>query len=178
MPYVRTLTQLELPADYIRMPGTYWTPNPQFVDELTRFLENKRVLEIFAGNGYLAGLLSARGIDIRATTQFSGHDGHERGVYFDVEDVDAISAVHNYGPGHDVLLVCWPTVTTAVLHAVSLWGPDRDIVFVGEVTDHSKNHLGGCGTDAFFEHMSFTKRFETYKGNYIEQALVGRYVSP
>jgi hypothetical protein len=178
MAYARNLTRLQLPVAYARLPGTYWNPNPQFIDELVQFLDGKRVLEIFSGNGYLAALLAARGIAIRSTTQFSGHDNHEQGVYYDVEELDAVSAVNTYGHAHDVLLVCWPTVTPAVLHAVSCWGSDRDIVFIGEVTDYSKNHLGGCATDAFYEHMSFTKRFETYRGNYIEQALVGRYISP
>lgn len=178
MPYVRTLTRLELPAGCARVPGNYWNPNPQFVDELTQFLEGKRVLEIFAGNGYLARLLAERGISIKATTQFSGHDGHERGVYFDVEDVDAVSAVHTYGDDHDVLLICWPTVTPAVLHAVVHWGFDKDIVFIGEVTDYNKNQLAGCATDEFFECMSFTRRFDTYKGNFIESALVGRFTLP
>jgi hypothetical protein len=176
MAYVRNLTRLQLPDKLGRGPGTYWTPNTQFVDELAEFLGGKRVLEIFAGNGYLAGLLAARGVTIRATTRFSGHDAHERGVYYDVEEMDALSAVHNYGPDHDVLLVCWPTVTPAVLYAAEHWGPDRDLIFVGEVTDYSKGFLGGCATDEFYERMRFSKKFESYRGNMLESALVGRYV--
>lgn len=176
MAYARNLKRLELPAELTRLPGTYWNPNPQFIDELVQFLDGKQVLEIFAGNGYLAGLLAARGIAIRSTTRFSGHDNHEHGVYYNVEELDAVSAVQAYGARSDVLLVCWPTVTPAVLEAVSYWGSSKDVAFIGEVTDYDKGHLGGCATDFFFTSMHFTRRFDTYQGNMMEAALVGRYV--
>jgi len=154
--------------------GAYWTPNLQFVDELGEFLKGKRVLEVFAGNGFLASLLAARGVSVRATTQFSGHDAHQHGLYHDVEDVDAVTAVRQYGHEHDVLLMCWPTVTPAALLAVAEWGADRDLVFIGEVTDYEKGHFGGCATDEFFACMAFTQRFTSYRGNMLEAALVGR----
>lgn len=174
MSYQRDLPRLATPASCSRVPGAYWTPNPQFVDELARFLEGKRVLEVFAGNGFLASLLAARGVSVRATTRFSGHDAHQHGLYHDVEDVDAVTAVRQYGHAHDVLLMCWPTVTPAALLAVAEWGVDRDVAYIGEVTDYEKGHLGGCATDEFFACMTFTQRLKSYQGNMLEAALVGR----
>ena len=158
------------------MPGVFWTPNAEFVDELAQFLQQQKVLEIFSGNGYLAGLLSNKGITVTATTRFSGHDSHEAGIYHPVEELDAVTAVRAYGDEHDVLLMSWPTVTNSALYAAAEWGGDRDIIFLGEVTDYTKGNLGGCATDAFWEHMNFTGRFTSYRGNMLEAALVGRFV--
>lgn len=174
MSYFETPPQLPLPPDYERVSGTWWRPNAAFVSELAQYLQGKRVLEIFAGNGYLAALLQREGVEVRPTTLFTGHDGHQSGLYTAVEELDAESAVLRYGPESDVLLMAWPTVTEAALRAALLWGPARDIVFVGEITDYSQNHLGGCATDAFFECMTFGHRFASYQGNWIESARVGR----
>jgi len=175
MNYRKTVPQLELPVGCSEVPGNWWKPNKAFVDELAQFLQGKRVLEIFAGNGYLAGHLHARGIDITATTQFTGHDGHEYGLYHPVVEMEACEAVVRHQDSHDVLLVCWPTTTPAALLAAALWGRDKDIVYIGEVTDYSKHQLGGCATDEFFEHVSFEREFTSYKGNVIEGAYVARF---
>lgn len=168
------LPTLALPAPLQRVPGAFWKPNPAFLEQLSAFLDGKRVLEIFAGNGYLAGLLAARGIDIVATSLHSGHDSHHLGLYHPVTELAAPRAVAELGTGRDVLLVSWPTTTADVLRAVRLWGPDKDIVFIGEVTDYARGHLGGCATDAFFEAIDVTQRFDRYQGNPLEQAMVCR----
>lgn len=164
-------------ADWPRVPGVYWQPTEAFVDELAAYLQGQRVLEIFAGNGLLAGLLAARGVEVRATSILSGMDAHERGLYHPVEYLDAISAVDQYGGRSDVLLVCWPTTTSeAVTRAVRRWGDRRDIVFIGEMTDYSKGHLGSCATDSFFEGFTTTRQFAAYAGRCsFEQAVVGRF---
>jgi hypothetical protein len=131
-------------------------------------------LEIFAGNGYLAAQLLAQDVGVLPTTVFSSHDNHAAGCYCKVEELGASEAVARYGKKHEVLLVCWPTVTLDVLKAAQVWGPDKDIVFIGEVTDYSKNHLGGCATDEFFDAIQFLKTFDTYQGNMLEAAGVCR----
>jgi len=73
---------LPLPASCQGVYGVYWRPTPEFIDELSDALCGMRVLEIFAGNGYLAGLMAARGIDIVATSVPSSIDAHERGDRF------------------------------------------------------------------------------------------------
>lgn len=167
-------TLLALPAHCERFTGVFWKPTFSFVDELAMYLKGRNVLEIFAGNGYLAGLLAAAGVDVLSTTVFSGHDCHEYGFYHAVEELSAVDAVIEYGDSRDILLVSWPTVTNAVLQAAMLWGPSRPIVFIGEMTDYSKGHYGGCATDDFFEHFEVVHRFTTYRGNALEHALVGR----
>lgn len=42
-------------------PGVFWKPNETFVTELADWLKGRRVLEVFAGNGFLASLLAKQG---------------------------------------------------------------------------------------------------------------------
>lgn len=165
--------RLPLPSLYERNPGTYWHPTADFVAELADYLSGKRLLEVFAGNGLLAGYLDAAGVDVTATSILSGMDAHSQGLYFPVENIKATAAVSKYGLTHDVLLMCWPTVTLDALHAANAWGQGRDIVFIGEVTDYSKNHLGGCATDEFFEAVTLVHAFSDYSSrNMMEHAYV------
>lgn len=165
---------LPLPPVGSCVPGVFWRPNEAFVEQLAGWLEGKRVLEVFAGNGYLAALLARAGVAVTATTRFSSHDAHSSGLYFPVLESEASRAVSGLGRDHDVLLMSWPTVTDAVLQAAYRWGFEKPIVFIGEVTDYAKGHLGGCATDEFFEAIDVTHRFQAYSGNMLEAAFVCR----
>jgi len=145
--------------------------------ELGNFLKGKQVLEIFAGNGYLSGCLAERGIAVKATTIFSGHDSHRGGLYHPVTERKASLAVIEFGEAADVLLMCWPTTTWDALLAVQLWGPSKDIVFIGEITNYAKGHLGGCATDEFFDAITVLRKFDSYQGNMLEAAIVCRLSS-
>jgi hypothetical protein len=146
-----------------------------FLYDLAAALRGQRVLEVFAGNGLMAASLASRGVQITATSLFSGHDGHERGLHHPVLEVDAVTAVTTYGADCDVLLMSWPTATRAAAACVAAWGTQRDIVFIGEVTDHACGHLGGCASDDFFELTDIQSRFLSYHpGNMLDHALVLR----
>lgn len=162
--------------------GVFVNATQSFVDTLAAQLSGRRVLEVFSGNGFLAAHLAKCGIQITATSLRSGHDAHAYGFFHDVEECDAREAVLRHGEQHDVLLMAWPTVTEAAIQAVRLWvelahamGRPGDLVFVGEVTDYRKNHLGGCATDAFFEEVEIFEEIPVYAGNMLEKAFWGRY---
>ncbi len=154
------------------VPGVFWAASAAFVDELAEALAGRKVLEIFAGNGYLASLLAARGLEVTATSVLSSMDAHERGLYHPVANLDAREAVLRLGDDHDLLLMCWPTVTPAALQACELWGA-KPIAFIGEWTDYSKNHLGGCATDELFERLAPSRILSSYRGNLLERAAIG-----
>lgn len=157
--------------DTTRFPYSYFTYNDAFLTDITHYLSDKKVLEVFAGNGKLASLLQAQGIHIKATSIHSGHDGHEQtGFFTTVENMGATDAVRAYREDFDVLLMCWPTVTPEALRAAFLW--QKPILFIGEVSDVKKLQYGGCATDAFFEHITITHIFDTYRGNYLEKAFM------
>jgi hypothetical protein len=172
--YQRKLHILPLPETPERVLGCYWIPSKPFLDEIASYLQGKKVLEIFAGNGYLAAWLTHLGVEVTSTTRFSGHDSHDSGMYFPVQEMEAQIAVSKFAHDHDVLLLCWPTVTIEVLHAALLWGVRRPIVFIGEFTDYTVNQLGGCATDEFWELFEFEKKFLTYEARGWEAAGVLR----
>lgn len=155
-------------------PGVFWKPSEAFVRELADWLKGRRVLEVFAGNGFLASVLAKQGIEIKATSLLSGMDAHRLGLYHSVEHMNALEAVNRYRDSADVLLICWPTVTQAVIQAAMAWGESREICYVGEVTDYSKRQLGGCATDEFFSGTHVTHEFKFYRGNALEHAQVRR----
>lgn len=170
------LRRLPLGGEFSRALGNYGTPNAEFLCDLVKVLQGRKVLEIFAGNGRLAGELDAQGITVTATTVFSSHDKHEDGLYYPVLNLDASAAVRQFQADHDVLLICWPTTTPEVLRAIALWGEDRDIVYIGEVTDYTKHMLGACATDEFFEHIQVTHVFGSHvPRNMLESAFIGRF---
>ena len=152
--------------------GVFWRPDPAMVEALAASLQGKKVLEVFAGNGLLAGHLAARGVDVLSTSILSSMDAHCHGLYHPVENLGAEQAVALHGEGRDVLLMCWPTVTDAALRCCELWG-GKPIAFIGEVTDYSLGHLGGCATDEF-HHLFATEQRLPYQGNMLEQARIGR----
>jgi hypothetical protein len=158
-----------------RDPVAFGNFRPGFLSDLGLRLAGKRVLEVFAGNGFFASLLAAQGVMITATSRFTGHDGHEEGLLFPVIEMDAVQAVHHFGKDADVLLMSWPTVTEAVLRSVKVWGPDKNVIFIGEWTDYAKNHLGGCATDEFFESVEILEDIPSYQSrNIMERAVVVR----
>jgi hypothetical protein len=146
-----------------------------FLDELTEILQDKKVLEVFAGNGLLASRLAARGVDIMATSQFSGHDGHEIGMFHDVIEMDATEAVLTLGANADILLMSWPTADEGATRAALAWGSDRPIVFIGEITQFDKGTLGlgGCASDLFFQITAIDRDIPSYEPrNFLERAVI------
>jgi len=137
-----------------------------FVEELSTRLRGRRVLEVFAGNGRLAGALAHRGVDVRATSLRSSHDGHAHGLLHPVEELDAVAAVRRYGGEAEVLLMSWPTVTEAAAVAALEWGDERPIAWIGEITlfDSGMAGLGGCATDLFHKITRIEEGISAYIG--------------
>jgi hypothetical protein len=104
-------------------------PTPEAIDAITAFVHEDRLLEVGAGTGLWAYLLSGRGLSILATDDFSWA-GPERGRhaslpsgfavdpgrFFPVERVDSEAAVKRYADRRGLLLI-WPP-------------PDRDMAFL------------------------------------------------
>lgn len=164
-------TQL-VPLSLPPRAGVFFTYTPAFIAELADYLQGKRVLETFAGNGYLAALLAAKGISVTATSLFRGMDASDFGqsLYHPVEELSAVEAVTRYGADHDVLLMSWPTVTEQAFIAARLMG--KPVVVIGEFTDYSIGQLGGCATDDFWAHARPEKVFSTYRSRGPEAAQV------
>lgn len=158
---------------------SFFKPSGAFIDELADYLRGKQVLEIFAGNGLMAQLLSSSGVSITATSLLSGHDGHQQGMNFSVEEMEARIAVQTYGDNSDVLLVSWPVADQSILPAVDLWGSKKPIVYIGEAPNPTLpglSGLPGCACDEFFERITWEREFESYPAtNMLEKAGVVFY---
>lgn len=133
-----------------------------FLQELADYLDGRRVLEIFAGNGLLASRLARLGVPVTATSLLTGHDGHEFGMHHEVLELDALQAVRRFGDDSEVLLMSWPTVTDQATRAALEWRSERPIVFVGEYANGSTGHYGGTATDLFFQVTEERRRFTRY----------------
>lgn len=153
----------------------------QFVTELADWVGSSTVLEIFAGNGLLASKLAATGVAITSTSTFTGHDGHRDGMHHHVLEIDARQAVRDMGSEHEVLLMSWPPPEESALHATLLWGEDKPVIFIGEVTrpELGFGGLGGCASDLFFELTNERGQFSTYQSRRsgLDSAAI-RYLVP
>ena len=117
---------------------------------LANWIQNRRVLEVMAGRGWLAKALDEQGVDIIATDNNSWDDRHSKLLVsiFPVERLDAVIAVEKYSDKSDVLLVSWPPYgDEAICDVARAWGITRPIIYFGE-------GWGGCNApDEFFEHF-------------------------
>lgn len=154
---------------------TWGTFDKEFVDELAAWIGERKVLEVFAGNGVLAAELAGRGVDIIATSIHSPSlDGELRNYAFDVHNRDARDAVVEFGTDRDILLMSWPTTTDeAAAGAALLWGQDRLIAYIGETKN---GFLCSCATDLFFDMTEEAHRFESYRSDGIDTAAIRRTV--
>ncbi|AQT06676.1 hypothetical protein [Acetobacter persici] len=138
-------------------PTHYGNFTENFVRELASLIGDRRVLEVYAGNGYLASLLRERGVDIIATSLLASHDGHALGMFHDVEEIEASDAVLIYASQSDILLMSWPTTSPNAFMCAGLWArlfPEKPIFFIGEMPNPAMGPFGGlpgCASDAFFD---------------------------
>lgn len=156
---------------------SFFKKDPLFITELSNYLKDKKVLEIFSGNGLLSRILYDNGVNIRATSLFKGYDHSSIFKFFDVEELSCFDAVNKYGDDADVLLMSWPEANNdALIASVNFFKKDvfgnKKIVYIGEKTDVKNGILGGCASDLFFELFLKPEHVFSYAGNYIEVAEV------
>jgi hypothetical protein len=119
-----------------------------WVEMLADWIEDRQVLEIMAGRGWLAKALKECGVQIIATDDGSWDERHSKcGPVCEVITLDAIEAVEQIAPMSDVLIVSWPPYgDETISRAVAAWGEGRPIVYIGE-------RHGGCNApDSFWQH--------------------------
>lgn len=105
----------------------YAVPTRETIEAITHFFAGYRVLEVCAGSGLWARLLTAEGADIVAT------DGAEpiAAPHFPIVVLEATDAV-NANPECKAMLICWPShKQDAAYRALRSFGGDH-FVFVGD----------------------------------------------
>ena len=123
-------------------------PTKEALDAISHFAENRRVIEVGAGTGLWAYLLSASGVSITSTDDYSWVQTEElrtdrsppsgfaveAGKFYPVERMEAETAVLSH-EDHEVLMICWPPPRKAMaFDATRLFTGDR-LIFIGELSD-------------------------------------------
>lgn len=95
--------------------------------ELAKLCKKKRVLEVYAGGGWLAKYLHSKGIEVFATDnyQFLAEGLHEISTVYRVQQMYAELAVETLQQRYDVLLMSWPPIDATKLQ----W--KKDVIFIG-----------------------------------------------
>ena len=128
-------------------------PTPTAIGQVGDFVGDRHLLEIGAGNGLWAHLLSAYGVSVTATDDYSWAapppgvktrvpSGFpvEPGRIFPVEQVDALAAVKKYAD-HQALLLCWPPYDKPMAFRALTAFQGDGVVYVGDA---------GCSADESF----------------------------
>lgn len=125
-------------------------PGPEAVKSIAEMFP--RIVEVGAGRGYWAKVLSDAGVDVVAyepTVQdgdLSGNHWHaseyEIGLYFDLQQGDATACAKH---GNRALLLCWPPYSDPMAATALQAYPGNDLIWIGE------GDGGCCGGEDFWE---------------------------
>lgn len=139
--------------DFMRPLTGYVNINMETMDQLAYILEDKKCLEVMAGNGLLSRCLQDREVDVIATDKSLPIDNKyfplRTEAFTEIRQMDAIDAIREYGKDIDVLIMSWPPYGDDIasrcveeLHDVN---PNAEILYIGE-------SFGGCtANDDFFD---------------------------
>jgi len=119
-------------------------PTPAAIAKIAAFVEDRRLLEVGAGSGLWAKLLSEVGVTVTATDDGSWSAGTEgvkkslpsgfsvdRGRFYPVQQVDGAGAVRRHAD-HEALLLCWPPYERPLaIEALSAFRGD-ELVYIGD----------------------------------------------
>jgi len=139
----RFLSEVRRRRQFMKLYG-WAVPTPAAISAIVEFVKDGRLLEVGAGHGLWAYLLTAAGVSVTPTDDFSWAGNEQTpearlpsgfrvpmGRFFPVGNLDALSAVKTY-PGHEALLLCWPPYGRAMaIEALRAFEGDR-LVYIGD----------------------------------------------
>lgn len=116
--------------------GMWAIVDKQWTKDLATWIDDRVVLEVMAGAGWLAKALAQHGCTVLSTDSNAwyeeGHAHQDVIRVHSVEIMDGLTAVKTY-PMADVLIVSWPPYNdTAIMDICQAWGCARPIVYIGE----------------------------------------------
>ena len=105
--YQRQIDQLSWLRATFAQVFSWARPTPALIEEIIQFVDDDKVIEICAGRGLWARLLTEKKVDIVATDNCSSHHDHNLPKFFEVIVMDGLTAVKRYYK-RNVLLLIWP----------------------------------------------------------------------
>lgn len=128
--------------------------NKDFIDDLVKFIDGRKVLEIACGNGFLAKCLHDKGVSIIPTDNLSWEtspnirgDLHKWKFYHyvDIEQIDYHKALDKYIGSVGVVLISWPVYGDSIAFNVLRKCIEYNVplIYIGE-------RYGGCTADDHF----------------------------
>lgn len=137
-----------------------------WVDPLIKYIGKRRVLEVMAGAGWLAGALREKGVNILATDNYSWANKKGWEMQTEIEKMNCFKAIEKYGRSRSLLIMSWPYMDDKAYHCARLYhqvNPRGKIIYIGESE-------GGCtANDKFFQNTervrtrSFQEVVDKYK---------------
>ncbi len=130
-------------------------PSPEAVKAISQFVGQRKVLEVGAGTGIWARLLSDAGVEVTAVDDWSGKYSHSMrvGTHYPVERVDGVEAVKRHA--HQALFLCWPDYCDPIAaDALKAFRGDR-LIYIGE------GELGCTGDDRFHKMLDHWHQTES-----------------
>jgi hypothetical protein len=126
----------------------------KFINSLSKFIGNKKCLEVMSGCGSLSYFLKKSGVKIIPTDNFTWkHDWFTYETFWlEIENIDAVSAIKKYGKDVDFIIMSWPYMDDTaynVLIEMRNINPKCKLIYIGE-------EEGGCtANDQFFDISNF-----------------------
>lgn len=125
--------------DYLETEYGMWAYiSAPFIHDISKYVNNKKGLEIMAGNGYISKGLRNLNQDIIATDSMEWVNENETGKHLliDVEKIDALSAIEKYKNDIDYIIMCWSPdgieIDVDILNKIRSMDRDIDFIVIGE----------------------------------------------
>lgn len=143
------------------------------LNELIKYIGNKKCLEIMAGTGSLSYYLNNKGIDIVATDncqwQSDGRWGSK--PWCNIEQIDCIDAIEKYRD-REVIIISWPYMDSNAYRSLLKMrevNPNAKMIYIGE-------WIGGCtANDNFFEEINVIDDININNANEYYNSWIGIY---
>jgi 16S rRNA G966 N2-methylase RsmD len=121
---------------------------------LSKWIGNRKCLEVMAGSGMLSYSLQQQGISIISTDNFSweGQWNVDKNYWTGIQNIDAVKATKKYCKNVDIIFMSWPymdSMAYKVLKTMRNVNKKCIMIYIGE-------DQGGCNADdKFFKNINY-----------------------
>jgi hypothetical protein len=151
--------------DYLEAEYGMWAYiSAPFIQDIAKYVDNKKGLEIMAGNGYISKGLRNLNKQIIATDSMEWIKENETGKHLltQVEKIDALQAIEKYKNEIDYVIMCWSPdgvdIDAQVLNKLRSIDSEIELIVIGE-----KN--GATNSKKFWEKAKFIENKQVIKLN-------------